>query len=85
MSIKTHTGMTVVLTRSILALLATAIKIVLNTPFAVTRLTYYWFDALERGNDQRTTQTMCNRGSVCLHISGNIILSVACQPWSSEP
>ena len=58
--------MTVVLTRSILVLPATAIKIVLNPPFAVTRLTYYWFDALEGGNDQHTTHTMCVQTWECV-------------------
>lgn len=39
--------MTVVLTLSILVLLVTAIKTVVNAPFAVTWLIYHCFDALE--------------------------------------
>lgn len=40
--------MTVVLTRSVLALSVKAIKIVVNTQFAVACLTYYWCDPLEK-------------------------------------
>lgn len=50
--------MTVVFTRSILALLVKAIKTVLNSPFGVTCLTYYWFHTQERGNEDINIQHM---------------------------
>lgn len=49
--------MTVVLTLGILALPVKTIKTIVNTPFAMTRLTYYGFNALERGNDQQKYNT----------------------------
>lgn len=66
MSIKSHTGMTVVLTRGISTLSVKAIKIVVNTPFAMTRLTYYWFDASERGNEDHHT-TLVLMWRVCTY------------------
>lgn len=45
-----------VLTHSILVLSVKAIKIAVSSLFTVTHLTYYQFDALERGNEDINIQ-----------------------------
>lgn len=51
--------MTVVLTHSVLALSVKPIKIVVNTQFAVTCLTYYWFEPLEEKVMRISTYNTC--------------------------
>lgn len=59
-------------------LLVKAIKIVVNTPFAVTCLTY---DALERVNEDISIQHVLMWA--CVYGSDNIIASVPSQLWQS--
>lgn len=53
-----------VLTHSILALSVKTIKIVVSSLFAMTRLTYYWRDALEQGNEDINIQHVLTRQRV---------------------
>lgn len=65
--------MTVVLTLGILALPVKSMKTIVSTPFAMTCLTYYGFNALERGNDHHkyNTYNVSVNVGVCAHVRGH--------------